>query len=72
LRLTTRSAVRSLETTHRDLFARSVGEGRESSQEQATLQHPIEATDRQVGALVYELYGLMEEEVGVVDGLDHE
>jgi len=25
--------------------------------EQATLQHPSEATDRQIDALVYELYG---------------
>jgi len=32
----------------------------------------IEATDRQIDALVYELHGLTEEEIGVVDGLDHE
>jgi len=29
----------------------------------------IEATDRQIDALVY---GLTEEEIGVVEGLDHE
>ena len=33
----------------------------------------IEATDRQIDALVYELYGLTEEEVAIVQGcLDHE
>ena len=35
-------------------------------------QRQIEATDRQVDALVYELYGLTGEEIGVVEGLDHE
>jgi len=30
-------------------------------------QRQIEATDRQIDALVYELYGLTEEEVGVVE-----
>ena len=29
----------------------------------------IEATDRQIDALVYELYGLSEEEIGVVEGV---
>ena len=32
----------------------------------------IEATDPQIDALVYELYGLTGEEIGVVEGLDHE
>jgi len=45
---------RPLETTHRDSF----------------LLHPIEATDRQIDALVYELYGLTEEEIGVVESLN--
>ena len=31
-------------------------------------QRQIEATDRQVEGLVYELYGLTEEEIGVVEG----
>jgi len=31
-------------------------------------QRQIEATDRQIDALVYELYGLTEEEIGVVEG----
>jgi hypothetical protein len=43
-----------------------VGDGRESSQEQATLQHPIEATDRQINVLAYELYGFREEEIEIV------
>ena len=73
VRLTRASAIHSLETTHRDSFARSVRDERESSKEQATLQHPIEATDRQIDTLVYELYGLSEEEIGAVEGrLDHE
>jgi len=29
----------------------------------------IEATDRQIDGLVYELYGLREEEIGVVEGV---
>ncbi|HSN75668.1 MAG TPA: Eco57I restriction-modification methylase domain-containing protein [Anaerolineae bacterium] len=32
------------------------------------LQRQIEATDRQIDALVYELYGLTEEEIAVVEG----
>jgi hypothetical protein len=30
----------------------------------------IQSTDAEIGALVYELYGLTEEEIGVVEGLD--
>ena len=36
--------------------------------EQTTLQRQIEATDRQIDALVYELYGLTEEEITIVEG----
>ena len=36
------------------------------------LQRQIEATDRQIDRLVYELYGLTDEEIGIVEGLDHE
>ena len=32
------------------------------------LQRQIEAMDRQIGALVYELYGLTAEEIAVVEG----
>ena len=31
------------------------------------LLHRIEATDGQIDALVYELYGLTEEEIGIVE-----
>jgi len=31
-----------------------------------------QSTDAQTDALAYELYGLTEEEIGVVGGLDHE
>jgi len=33
-----------------------------------TLQRQIVATDRQIDRLVYELYNLTEEEIGVVEG----
>jgi hypothetical protein len=36
--------------------------------EQTTLQRQIDATDREIDRLVYELYGLTEEEVRVVEG----
>lgn len=32
------------------------------------LQLQIDATDRQIDRLVYELYGLTEEEIGIVEG----
>jgi len=31
----------------------------------------IEAADRQIDTLVYELYGLTEEEIAVVEGQNH-
>ena len=34
-------------------------------------QRQIKATDRQVDALVYDLYGLTEEEITVVEPLNH-
>ena len=36
--------------------------------EQESLKRTIAATDKQIDALVYELYGLTEEEVGIVEG----
>ena len=36
--------------------------------DKALYQRQIEATDRQIDALVYELYGLTEEEIRVVEG----
>jgi hypothetical protein len=36
-------------------------------QDQTALQRRIEATDRQIDALVYELYRLTEEEIGIVE-----
>jgi hypothetical protein len=35
--------------------------------EQTVLQRQIEATDEQIDALVYELYGLTEEEIRIVE-----
>lgn len=37
-------------------------------QDQIRLQRQIEATDEQIDALVYELYGLTEEEIRIVEG----
>jgi len=36
--------------------------------EKTLIERQIEATDRQIDALVYELYGLTEEEIGIVGG----
>jgi len=36
--------------------------------DQTHLQRQIDATDRQIEKLVYELYGLTEEEIAVVEG----
>jgi hypothetical protein len=36
-------------------------------QDQTGLQRRVEATDRQIDAPVYELYGLTEEEIGIVE-----
>ena len=35
--------------------------------EKTALERRIEATDGQIDALVYELYGLTEEEIGIVE-----
>jgi hypothetical protein len=39
-----------------------------SPQDKEFLQRRIDATDRQIDRLVYELYGLTEEEIRVVEG----
>ena len=36
--------------------------------EQTLLQRQIDATDKQIDKLVYELYGLTEEEIKIVEG----
>jgi hypothetical protein len=36
--------------------------------EQESVQRQIAATDRQIDALVYELYGLSEDEIAIVEG----
>ena len=35
--------------------------------EQTALQRQIDATDRRIDALVYQLYGLSDEEIGIVE-----
>jgi len=37
-------------------------------QEQTALQRQIKATDKQIDGLVYELYGLTEDEIRIVEG----
>ena len=38
-----------------------------TSHEKTAIQRQIEATDGQIDRLVYELYGLTEEEIGIVE-----
>jgi DNA-binding protein H-NS len=40
-----------------------------TSQEKTAIQRQIKATDEQIDRLVYELYGLTEEEIGIVETL---
>jgi hypothetical protein len=47
---------------HRRLSASKTGH------EKTLLSRQIEATDKQIDALVYELYGLSEEEIAIVEG----
>ncbi|MGE5602253.1 MAG: hypothetical protein ACM30E_04345, partial [Nitrososphaerales archaeon] len=49
-----------------DLHARLAAEG--VPHEKASLQRRIDQTDKQIDRLVYELYGLTEEEIKVVEG----
>jgi len=53
--------VQRMLTLHQQLAAAKI------SQEKTPLQRQIEATDRQIDQLVYELYGLSEEEIKVVE-----
>ena len=39
-----------------------------TTHERTVLQRQITATDRQIDQLVYELYGLTEEEIAIVEG----
>jgi hypothetical protein len=39
-----------------------------TSHEQTLIQRQIDATDRQIDKLVYELYSLTEEEIAIVEG----
>ena len=50
---------------HRKLAAATIPADKELYQRQ------IEATDRRIDALVYELYGLTEEEIEIVEGETH-
>ncbi len=56
----------SLVTQMLDLHARLAAEG--VPHEKAALQRRIDQTDKQIDRLVYELYGLSEEEIRVVEG----
>ncbi|MEI8242073.1 MAG: hypothetical protein WCI17_02280 [bacterium] len=42
--------------------------GAKAEGERRTLQNAVTATDRQIDALVYELYGLTPEEIALVEG----
>ena len=56
------SLVERMLELHRKLAAASIPDDKKLYQRQ------VKATDRQIDALVYELYGLTEEEIGVVEG----
>ncbi|MFO7446747.1 MAG: hypothetical protein R6W90_10290 [Ignavibacteriaceae bacterium] len=43
-------------------------EAAETPQEKTALQRQIKAADRQIDQLVYQLYGLTEEEIEIVEG----
>jgi hypothetical protein len=49
---------------HKKLAAATIPAGKKLCQRQ------IEATDQEINALVYELYGLTEEEITIVEGQD--
>jgi type II restriction/modification system DNA methylase subunit YeeA len=49
-------------TLHKQLAAAKI------EHEKIALLRQIEGTDRQIDALVYELYGLTEEEIKIVEG----
>ena len=57
----------ALVTQMLNLHARLAAEG--VPHEKAALQRRIEVTDRQIDALVYELYGLTAAEIAVVEGV---
>jgi predicted nucleic acid-binding Zn-ribbon protein len=51
-------------TLHQQLAAAKI------EHEKTALQRQIEATDRQIDTLVYELYELTEDEIKIVEGQD--
>jgi hypothetical protein len=51
-----------------ELFERNIDQYRAPAFTEAALQRRIEMTDRQIDALVYELYELTPEEIKVVEG----
>ena len=58
----TRWSVETMLKLHKDLPKAK------TPHEQESLNRTIEATDKQIDALVYELYGLTDEEIRVVEG----
>ena len=56
-----------LHNPHRPPMGGRWGGGR-TPQEQEMVKREIESTDRQMDTLVYELYGLTEDEIRIVEG----
>ena len=50
-----------------ELFERNLADYRSGKSYETQLQRQITDTDKQIDALVYELYGLTEEEIGIVE-----
>lgn len=57
-----KSSVRSIISINKHLLELK------SDTQKSILQRQIEATDREIDQLVYELYGLTEEEIKIVEG----
>jgi len=53
-------------SVYNNLFLKATGRGK-TDHEKTALQRHIDATDRQIDQLVYELYGLTEKEIGIIE-----
>jgi hypothetical protein len=56
-------------STHRQALHKQLPKAK-TPHEQESLKRTISATDAQIDALVYELYGLTEDEIRIVEGVN--
>ena len=64
--ITLRLLSRSVEEINRDFFHKRLSAAK-TPQEKTSLERQIAATDTQIDALVYQLYGLTEDEIKIVE-----